>query len=212
MKRVPDGRIRTLPALATLGLLLVSALAWIVLESRGAEPTTSAEHPVFMLLADSHAAQERLPSIPNVQAVNDLDDIRAGTPELRAMIIIDGETGATMGPGDLRDFVANGSAVVGLNVPSQRLAELTGFIQELEKINPEFAKHRPLDKVPDDDFISIVWKSPPELNPGYWGRAQMRLDDPLTALVIEDYRMRVNGFLKGAEGELIPIEDYNRAQ
>ncbi len=111
---------------------------------------------------------------------------------------------------DLAFVFENGSAVMGLNVPLDRLNEITGFRDVIGALNTKFGESTAKPATFDGQFFSLVWTTTPGQQPAYWSRLQHELQPRELSVILSDYRLRVVGLIR-EDGRVVPLEDYGKA-
>lgn len=151
-------------------------------------------------LAPEIAAAHRASSISEVMSLS------GGEP---AVVMIDEEYAKTLAPESLHQLAAAGYALIGLNIPLDKLGTLTEFKGELGSINPMFSDG--FDSKPATfvgPFFTIEWRSPPGANPALWGQSQHELTPGMFAVILKDYRLRVRGLIANSKGTVVPLEQW----
>jgi hypothetical protein len=195
-----------LACLAVLALALLTA--WYL--SRDDSPTaSSAEAPVVVLSAPA-AALPALAELEAAERAGSVADLRARLARGPAVVVIEQDTASSIEPGELSFVFDSGSALLGLNVPIDRLNEIAGFENVIGAINPKFNEGGGAKPASfSGEFFSIVWATAPGQEPAYWGRAQNDLKPSVFSAMLSDYRLRVVGLLRD-DGKIVPIEEYGR--
>lgn len=199
---------RTFVGVAALVIAGVSALVATTL-TRGDSPTANgAEAPVILFTRSAE-----LPTIAEFtgsERVSSLDELKRRIAQGPAVVVVDQEATTNMAATDLAFVFENGSAVMGLNVPLDRLNEITGFRDVIGALNTKFGESTAKPATFDGQFFSLVWTTTPGQQPAYWSRLQHELQPRELSVILSDYRLRVVGLIR-EDGRVVPLEDYGKA-
>lgn len=140
-----------------------------------------------------------------------VDNLEVAIASGPALFIIDEAAAATFQDGDLRPIVSSGSALIGLEMSRYDLDRLTGFGQELQELNPNFADYLGPRSVSDEPpgTYSLLWRTPPGTEVARWKTLQHNLSDGMFDMVIERQKLLVRGLTRDGD-EIIPLEDYGQ--
>lgn len=204
---------RRLPTVGAGMILILIAIGLGQLSGPATKVVRSEPAPLFYLAGSGESAAQNATLaavIAEAPRVNSISEVEARSGAYSAILMIDDVAAARFEAGSLQQLTSRGYAVIGLNVPLDRLVELTSFDNEVGSMNAQFKKN--LDTTPADfrgPFFSLVWRSRPDAPTAYWGQMQQDLTSTLFSAVIADYRLRVRGLIAKPDGTIVPLSEYS---
>ncbi len=207
MTRKTESPLRLQTAIAAaMVVAIVAGVALVWPNSSGDRTAVSAEAEAYVLSAEP-GATELPPVLDGARQVGSLEELKDAVAG-PAVIVVDRSVAPSLGDESLRAYAAKGYALVGLNVPLDRLTDLAGFTGEITSINPEFGEHEPETATFEGDFFSVVWRTPADATTQRWSRGQQDLSPGLFATVLADLKLRSAGLARDDAGNLVPLEEY----
>lgn len=160
------------PGYVASALVVVAVLAGLVVLAwnRAGSPAQGAESNTYLLTDDAlpPAASSIERAATRATSLDELDKEVSGP----GVIVLDSGAAERLSAGSLKQFANRGYALVGVNVPIDRLSQLADFSSEMADINPRFAEVERVPAAFEGDFFTALWRTRAGARTEQWSRVQ----------------------------------------
>lgn len=201
---IPAAKTRT--AVCALGVVAALAGLVVLTSNQSSSPAQGAEARTYVFTTEvlPSAASKSAQEATQVDSLGELDSQVAGP----AVIVVDEGSAEQLPAGSLKRYANKGYALVGVNVPIDKLSSLADFSSEIGAIDPRFEESPPVPATFKGDFFTVVWRTPAGARTEQWSRVQQDLTPGLFNAVMADMKLRAAGLERDEDGRLVPIEEY----